>query len=89
MIIDLKCAQAILRGADLFVPGVIGLSFGVKSGDLISIYADLSGKCLKGSDANVFMATSANSLYFVGNGWSNFDRDDIFKNSQMLKSYEI
>ena len=28
MIVDVKCAQAILRGADIFTPGVIGMSFG-------------------------------------------------------------
>ena len=26
VIIDLKCAQAVLRGADVFLPGIIGLT---------------------------------------------------------------
>lgn len=83
----MKCAQAILRGADLFVPGIVGLSFGVKSGDLISIYADLKQKCLKGSDARAYFENSPDSMFFVGNGWSEYSRDDIFKKSaQELKS---
>ena len=85
-VIDLKCAQAILRGADLFVPGIVGLSFDVRKGDLISIFADLNGKCLKGSDAYGYFKSNSNGLLLVANGWSEYSRDEIFKNTETITS---
>lgn len=29
VVIDLRCAQAVLRGADIFVPGIISLSISI------------------------------------------------------------
>ncbi|CAF0913817.1 unnamed protein product [Brachionus calyciflorus] len=81
-IIDVKCAQAVFRGADIFIPGIISLSLSAKSQDLICIYADLEGKCLKGSDANLYFKKSVDSLQFIGTGWLLYDRDQIFKNSE-------
>ena len=78
-VIDLKCAQAILRGADLFLPGIISLSFDVKNGDLISIYVDLRHKCLKGSDPISYLNSNPDSMLFIANGYSMFSRNDIFK----------
>lgn len=88
VIIDPKCGQAIMRGADIFIPGVIGVSLNAKANDEVSIYVDLFGKCLKGADANKFLSTGNNleNTKFVGNGWLMFDRDEIFKNSDSLKS---
>ena len=59
-----------------------------KANDEVSIYVDLFGKCLKGADANKFLSTGNNleNTKFVGNGWLMFDRDEIFKNSDSLKS---
>ncbi|RNA44778.1 methyltransferase NSUN6, partial [Brachionus plicatilis] len=79
VIIDVKCAQAIYRGADTFIPGVIALSLNSKAQDLVSIYADLKGKCLKGSDATNYVLKNRESLKFIGNGWVLFDRDNFFK----------
>jgi hypothetical protein len=50
-----------------------------KAKDQVSVYADLSGKCLKGSDASLFVKSSPDSLYFIGNGWISYDRDFVFK----------
>ena len=85
-IIDLKCAQAIFRGADLFIVGIVGLSFDVKKGDLISIFADLNQKCLKGSDAYGYFESNSKSMLLVANGWAEYSRDEIFKDTQTIKS---
>ena len=51
----------------------------------MSIYVDLKGKCLKGADANLYVENNLNCVTFIGNGWLNLDRDEIFKSS--VKTY--
>lgn len=70
----------------MFIVGIVGLSFDVKQGDLISIFADLNGKCLKGSDANEYFKLNSNSLLIIANGWSEYSRDEIFKETKIIKS---
>ena len=54
--------------------------------DMVSIYADLTiGKCLKGSDASLFVKNNAEKVQFIGNGLLCVDRDDIFKSQQSKK----
>ncbi len=61
---------------------------GAKSNDEVSIYVDLFKKCLKGADANAFLLSNSNdeNVRFIGNGWLMYDRDEIFKNTENLKS---
>lgn len=55
--------------------------------DLVSIYADLTnGKCLKGSDASLFVKNHSDKVQFIGNGLLEVDRDDVFK-TQLAKKY--
>lgn len=62
------------------------LKIDAKANDTISIFADLKSKCLKGSDANLYMKNNFECLSFIGNGWLLFDRDQIFKKTE-IKSY--
>lgn len=55
------------------------MSIDVKSNDFVSIYVDLNGKCLKGSDANEYLKSQ--KVFFIGNGCSLLSRADLFKNN--------
>ena len=46
---------------------------GIKRGDLVSVYADLYGKCRKG-----LTKPFDGQKLFLGNGISLFDRRDVF-----------
>ncbi|XP_073842543.1 tRNA (cytosine(72)-C(5))-methyltransferase NSUN6 isoform X1 [Musca autumnalis] len=50
IIVDSCCGAAVLRGAHIYSIGVIGMETGTQVGDLVNVYADLSGKCKKGSN---------------------------------------
>ena len=55
-----------------------------KADDSVSVYADNHGKCLKGSDADIYLANHQDA-FFIGNGWLLYDRDSVFKQSDLKK----
>ncbi|XP_059172386.1 tRNA (cytosine(72)-C(5))-methyltransferase NSUN6-like [Physella acuta] len=72
IIVDLACGMAILRGAHVYKNGIMGILHNTRAGDLVSVYADLDGKCLKGR-ASVY---DGQKLH-VGNGVSQVARSDV------------
>lgn len=83
VIVDQSCGLAVLRGAHVFVPGVIAAPAGLKKGDLVSVFVDLEKKCLKGShrfDGNKF---------FIGNGIMKVSRHDIFVSSSCINGIGV
>lgn len=74
VIIDQNCGMAVMRGADIFVQGILGAPTDMMSGDLVSVVVDLEGRVLKGDTQPL----SGPRLH-VGNGVAQFDRDAIFK----------
>lgn len=74
VIIDQSCGMAVMRGADIFVQGILGAPTNMMSGDLVSVVVDLEGRVLKGDTQPL----SGPRLH-VGNGVAQFDRDTIFK----------
>lgn len=84
VIVDLHCGAAILRGAIIYVPGIMGAHPGIKKGDLVSVYADLYGKCRKG-----LTKPFDGPKLFLGNGISFLDRRDIFCSQQNFRGEAI
>lgn len=74
VVVDYLCGMAVLRGASVFPPGVLCAPGTLKNGSMVSVYADLSGKCLKGSKE---YETDQEKM-FVGNGISHVSRYDLF-----------
>ncbi|XP_063974274.1 tRNA (cytosine(72)-C(5))-methyltransferase NSUN6 isoform X2 [Diachasmimorpha longicaudata] len=72
-IVDAICGSAVLRGAHVFAPGVMGLSSGSKIGELVSVFADVSGACRKG-----LSKPFSEEKKFLGNGILLQNRDSIF-----------
>jgi methyltransferase NSUN6 len=88
IIVDCSSGASLLRGADLYVAGIIGMNeFGtnfflfsffffyilVFNGDLVSIWADLDGNCSKGSK-KIYLGRKI----FIGNGICQVNRLDVF-----------
>ncbi|XP_028726339.1 tRNA (cytosine(72)-C(5))-methyltransferase NSUN6 [Peromyscus leucopus] len=78
-----QCGNAVLRGAHVYVPGIVAASKFMKAGDVISVYSDIKGKCKKG--AKEFDGTKV----FLGNGISELSRKDIFNGIPDLKGIGI
>ena len=49
LFVDRMCAEAVLKGADIYITGVRGASHGVDAGHLCCVYADLHGVLLRGA----------------------------------------
>ncbi|XP_026327101.1 putative methyltransferase NSUN6 [Hyposmocoma kahamanoa] len=75
VIVDPLCAAAVLRGAHVFAPGVMGLPTSCKLGDRVDIYGDLDGQCKRGLKVKY----TGKKLY-VGTGYLKMLRCDLFDN---------
>uniref|UniRef100_A0A8U7MBS7 NOP2/Sun RNA methyltransferase 6 n=1 Tax=Corvus moneduloides TaxID=1196302 RepID=A0A8U7MBS7_CORMO len=74
---------AVLRGAHVYVPGIVSTSRFVKAGDLVSVYSDIEGKCKRG--AKEFEGVKV----FLGNGISELSRSEIFSSTGPLKGLGV
>ena len=46
---DRRCGESVLRGANVFVPGVVAMSHMTKRGDTVEVWTDVDGVITKGS----------------------------------------
>ncbi|XP_051570168.1 tRNA (cytosine(72)-C(5))-methyltransferase NSUN6 isoform X1 [Myxocyprinus asiaticus] len=83
VIVGAQCGNAVLRGAHVFSPGVLSTPKFLKSGDMVSVWSDVEGKCTRG--AKEFHCKKV----FVGNGVSQVDRSEIFCSDGPVKGLAI
>ncbi|XP_053714615.1 tRNA (cytosine(72)-C(5))-methyltransferase NSUN6 isoform X1 [Synchiropus splendidus] len=76
VVVGAQCGSAVLRGAQVFSPGIVACPKYMKRGDLVSVFSDLEGKCTRGA------FTFQGQKVFVGNGVAQKDRADIFSSEQ-------
>ncbi|GLV35936.1 uncharacterized protein CBL_09846 [Carabus blaptoides fortunei] len=74
IIVDAACGSAVLRGAHVFAPGVMGMLAGAELGDIVSVYADISKNCKRGLPR----IYECPEKVFVGNGIIRMVRKEIF-----------
>ncbi|XP_015519478.2 tRNA (cytosine(72)-C(5))-methyltransferase NSUN6 isoform X1 [Neodiprion lecontei] len=74
IIVDSICGTAVLRGAHVFAPGVMGIPQGLQVGDTVSVYADLTGDCKKGFNKRYVSPYKV----FLGNGVLRITRNALF-----------
>ncbi|EFA09726.1 tRNA (cytosine(72)-C(5))-methyltransferase NSUN6 isoform X2 [Tribolium castaneum] len=73
IVVDAVCGAAVLRGAHIYAPGVIGMMSNIQIGDNVSIYVDLDKKCKKG-----FLKLYNGKKTFIGNGEVILGRNHLF-----------
>ncbi|XP_052753266.1 tRNA (cytosine(72)-C(5))-methyltransferase NSUN6 isoform X2 [Galleria mellonella] len=73
IIVDVSCAAAVLRGAHVFAPGVMGLPANLQLGERVDIYADMDGQCKRGLKVKY----NGKKMY-VGTGYLKMLRCDLF-----------
>ncbi|EFC42604.1 predicted protein [Naegleria gruberi] len=87
IVVDRKCGEAVLRGADVFAPGILGISKNCHSGSEIAILCDISSQTKKGfrfeKTIEEMIQIDENTKYqnfiYVGNGILKMDRTSIFQ----------
>lgn len=72
VIVGKMCGSAVLRGAEVYAPGVLGVTPGVGVGELVAVYVDLDDKCLRGSKG------FDGRKMFIGNGIAMQARKELF-----------
>jgi methyltransferase NSUN6 len=73
VVIDISCGNAVLRGADVFVVGILAAQT-MQAGELVSVYVDIDGKCLRGQSAKY-----TGKKVFLGNGTRSLTKDSPSK----------
>ncbi len=81
VIVGSQCGAAVLRGAEVFAPGILGCPASLKPDQDVSVFCDLHNKTLKGTVIKI--VEDDDDLLFIGNGLAKLSRSDLFKqNSQ-------
>jgi hypothetical protein len=84
LIVDLLCGAAVLRGANVFAPGILSAPKDASIGDHVAVFADKDGTCPRG-----LAVPFEGSKIFVGNGVLHQQRSDWFgataKNRLMIQ----
>ncbi|XP_063777620.1 tRNA (cytosine(72)-C(5))-methyltransferase NSUN6 isoform X2 [Pseudophryne corroboree] len=83
VIVGAQCGNAVLRGAHVYSAGILSASKWMKTGDNVSVYSDVEGKCRRG--ATEFDGTKV----FIGNGISELSRSEIFCSNSPVKGKGI
>ncbi|KAM9712750.1 LOW QUALITY PROTEIN: tRNA (cytosine(72)-C(5))-methyltransferase NSUN6 [Menidia menidia] len=83
VVVGAQCGGAVLRGANVFGPGVVAAPKHMKVGDLVSVFSDLEGRCTRGAAG--FHGNKA----FVGNGVAEMDRSGIFRTDEPARGVAV
>ncbi|CAG8535001.1 4702_t:CDS:2, partial [Paraglomus occultum] len=90
VVVDIFAGTAILRGADIFAPGVLAvqsdpetdeyesLNLQVEKGEQVSVMVDIDGSCKRGS-----LKEYKGSKIFIGNGRMEMSRAHIFQSNPL------
>lgn len=73
IVVDVKCAASLLRGAHLYAPGVLSMASNTKIGERVNVYADVEGTCKKGTNV-----TYESTKVFIGIGIVKQQRYQLF-----------
>jgi hypothetical protein len=93
VLVDHFCGEAVLRGSDIFVRGVLAADMNIKSGDMVAIYTDVpnnnnnnnnnakkKNKILRGMTVERYDGT----CIFLGLGEAKCNRNEMFKKITVL-----
>ncbi|KAG7153634.1 tRNA (cytosine(72)-C(5))-methyltransferase NSUN6-like [Homarus americanus] len=76
VVVGRMCGSAVLRGAEVFAPGVLGATPDLQVGDAVAVFADLNDTCLRGCK------DFRGSKMFLGNGTALQSRKELFQASK-------
>ena len=80
VIVDRLCGEAVLRGSDIFAPGVMCASAGVNAQDMVNIYIDLEHKTTRGFP----IEGHEGRIVFIAHGITMMARTKLFRESKGL-----
>ncbi|KAK3587845.1 hypothetical protein CHS0354_019715 [Potamilus streckersoni] len=84
VIVDHDCGMAVLRGADVFVQGIMGAHQDLQAGDSVVVYADIDGVCRRG-----MTQTFTGNKKYVGSGVMRASREQIFVTKEKISGVGV
>lgn len=84
VVVGVRCGHAVLRGADVFAPGVFAISPGVAPGQRVSVWADLDAECRRGQTTPY-----RGRRCHVGNGTSQVERRAFFQHTTPVRGTAV
>lgn len=85
IIVDSCCGAAVLRGAHIYGIGVLAMESGTKIGDMVNVYADISGKCKKGLNVRF----ESDEKMYLGLGRVLMQRYQIYRNEGSMPGIAV
>lgn len=76
VIVGRLCGSAVLRGAEVFAPGILGATPDLRAGEEVAVFVDLDDKCLRGS--KIYNGQKM----FIGNGTALQGRRELFRQAK-------
>lgn len=84
VIVDLGCGHSVLRGSDVFAPGIKAASVDMVEGTTVSVWADLEGKVEWGQRTEY-----TGKKLFLGNGRALISRHTLFRYQHGTKGVAV
>ncbi|KAL3831262.1 hypothetical protein ACJMK2_023036 [Sinanodonta woodiana] len=82
--VDHDCGMAVLRGADVFVQGIMGAHQDLQEGDNVAVYTDIDGVCRRG-----MTQTFTGNKKYIGSGVMKASREQIFVTKEKLSGVGV
>lgn len=80
---DRYCAEAVLRGADIFVRGILAADSGIQKGDTVAVYADIRAPHLTAVARGLHLERyEEGRCIYLGLGTSACGRSEFFRSSR-------
>jgi hypothetical protein len=79
IICDRFCGEAVLRGSDIFVRGVIVADAGIEVGEQVAVYAHLTELSGQSMQRGLLLQNYVGKCVFLGLGTSQRSRADLFR----------
>ena len=76
VLVGSACAASVLRGAEVFAPGIMSAPASLSKGQKVLVYADLENTVLKGA-----LTFNPADFLLIGQGIALLSRTDLFKNN--------
>ncbi|XP_078453941.1 tRNA (cytosine(72)-C(5))-methyltransferase NSUN6 isoform X2 [Lampetra planeri] len=73
VVVAVECGNAVLRGAHVYVPGILAAPKTMRAGDRVAVFVDIGGQCRRGT-----VKPLCGPVLFVGNGVARLSRAQIF-----------
>lgn len=79
VVVDVRCGEAVLRGAHVFAPGVVTCERGVVPGSRVALFADERGALQRGAIVtNTAASLPAERFVLLGTGTARMGRAELF-----------